>query len=56
MDAVGEVNVGAAGWAEEGLGARGEADVGVTGGVVALVALGLDDGAAGAIEEEAAAD
>ena len=46
VDAVGEVDVGAAGRAEEDLGAVGEADVGVAGGVVALVALGLDDGAA----------
>ncbi len=42
--------------AEEDLGAVGEAGVGVAGGIVALVALGLDDGAAGAGEEEPAAD
>ena len=34
----------------------GQADVGVAGGVVALVALGLDDHAAAAVEEERAAD
>jgi hypothetical protein len=45
-----------AGRAEEDAGAFGQADVGVAGGVVALVALGLDDGAAAAVEEEAAAD
>lgn len=56
MDPVGEVDVGPSGWAEEDLGAIGEADVGVTGGVVAVIALGLDDRAAGAGEEEPAAD
>ena len=56
VDPVGEVDVGAAGRAEEDPGAVGEADVGVAGGVVALVALGLDDGAADAVEEEPAAD
>ncbi len=56
MDAVGEVDVGAPGRAEEDAGALGQADVGVAGRVVALVALGLDDGAAAAVEEEAAAD
>ncbi len=43
VDAVGEVDVGAPRRPEEDLGAIGEADVGVAGGVVALVALGLDD-------------
>ncbi len=56
VDAVGEVDVGAAGWAEEDLGAIGETDVGVAGGIVALVALGLDDDPAAAREEEPAAD
>ena len=56
VDPVGEVDVGAAGRAEEDLGARGEADVGVAGGIVAVVALGLDDRAAAAPVEEPAAD
>lgn len=56
MDPVGEVDVGVAGRAEEDLGALGEADVGVAGGVVGLVALGLDDDAAAAFVEERAAD
>lgn len=56
VDAVGEVDVGAAWRAEEDAGALGEADVGVTGGVGLLVALGLDDRAADAAEEEAAAN
>ncbi|MDX6604754.1 MAG: hypothetical protein QOF23_1263 [Solirubrobacterales bacterium] len=56
MDPVGEVDIGAAGRSEEDAGAFGQADVGVAGGVVALVALGLDDGAAAAVEEEGAAD
>ena len=56
MDAVGEVDVGVAGRAEEDPGALGEADVGVTGRVVCLIALGLDDGAADPFEEQRAAD
>ena len=56
VDPVGEVDVGAARRAEQDLGPLGEADVGVAGGVVALVALGLDDHAAAALVEEAAAD
>jgi hypothetical protein len=56
VDAVGEVDVGAAGRAEENLGALGQPDVGVAGRVVALVALGLDDGPADAVVEEATAD
>jgi len=56
VDSVGEVDVGAAGRTEEDLGAIGEANVGVAGGVVALVALGLDDRASAAGEEEPAAD
>jgi hypothetical protein len=56
VDAVREVDVGAAGRPEEDLGPLGEADVGVAGGVVGLVALGLDDGAAAAFVEEGAAD
>jgi hypothetical protein len=44
------------GRAEEDPGPLGQPNVGVAGGVVALVALGLDDGAAAAVEEEAAAD
>ena len=56
MDAVGEVDVGVAGRAEEDLGPLGQADVGVAGRVVGLVALGLDDDAAAAFVEERAAD
>lgn len=56
MDPVGEVDVGVAGRAEEDPGALGQADVGVAGGVVGLVALGLDDDAAAAFVEERAAD
>lgn len=56
MDPVGEVDVGAPGRAEEDPGSLGEADEGVAGGVVALVALGLDDRAAAALEEQPAAD
>ena len=56
MDAVGEVDVGVAGRAEKDPGALGKADVGVAGGVVGVVTLGLDDGAAAAFEEERAAD
>lgn len=56
VDAVGEVDVGVAGRAEEDPGALGKADVGVTGGVVGLVALGLDDDAAAVLVEERAAD
>lgn len=48
VDTVGEVDVGVAGRAEEDPGALGQPDVGVTGGVVGLVALGLDDRAADA--------
>ena len=56
VDPVGEVDVGAARRAEEGLGPRREAGEGVAGGVVALVALGLDDRAAAPLVEEPAAD
>lgn len=56
VDAVGEVDVGVAGRTEQDPGALGEADVGVAGGVVRLVALGLDDDAADALEEERAAN
>jgi hypothetical protein len=56
VDPVGEVDVGAAGRAEEDAGALGQADVGVAGGVVGLVALGLDDDAAAAFVEEGASD
>jgi hypothetical protein len=56
VDPVGEVDVGVAGRAEENPGALGQADVGVAGGVVGLVALGLDDDAAAAFVEESAAD
>ena len=56
MDPVGEVDVGVAGRAEEDLGPLGQADVSVAGGVVGLVALGLDDDAAAAFVEEGAAD
>jgi hypothetical protein len=56
VDPVGEVDVGVAGRAEEDLGALGQADVGVAGGIVRLVALGLDDDAAAALVKERAAD
>ena len=56
VDAVGEVHVGAARWPEQRRRARGQADVGMTGGVVALVALRLDDHPAGAAEAELTAD
>ncbi len=56
VDPVGEVDVGVAGRAEEDPGALGKTDVGVAGGVVGLVALGLDDDAAAASVEEGAAD
>jgi len=56
VDPVGEVDVGEAGRTEEDPGALGQADVGVTGGVVGLVALGLDDDAAAPLVEESAAD
>jgi len=56
VDPVGEVDVGVARRAEEDLGALGEADVGVAGGVVGLVALGLDDDATAAFVEQGAAD
>jgi hypothetical protein len=56
VDPVGEVDVGEAGWAEEDAGALGQSDVRVAGGVVGLVALGLDDDAAAAFVEEGAAD
>lgn len=56
MDPVGEVDVGVAGRPEEDPGPLGQADVGVAGGVVGLVALGLDDDAAAAFVEERAAD
>lgn len=56
VNAVGEVDVGAAGRAEEDPGALGQADVGVAGGVAGVVALGLDDRAPAAVVEERAAD
>lgn len=56
VDAVGEVDVGVTGWAEEDAGALGEADVGMAGRVVGLVALGLDDDTADAFVEQRAAD
>jgi hypothetical protein len=56
VDAVGEVDVGVAGRSEEDLGPLRQADVGVAGGIVGLVALGLDDDAAAAFVEEGAAD
>ena len=56
MDPVGEVDVGVAGRAEEDPRPLGQTDVGVAGGVVGLVALGLDDDAAAAFVEERAAD
>lgn len=56
MDPVGEVDVGEAGRSEEDPGALGQADVGVAGGVVGVVALGLDDDAAAAFVEQGAAD
>ena len=56
VDPVGEVDVGAARRAEEDAGPLGQADVGVAGGVVGVVALGLDDRAAAPFVEEGAAD
>lgn len=56
MDPVREVDVGVAGRPEEDAGALGQADVGVAGGIVGLVALGLDDRAAAPFVEEGAAD
>lgn len=56
MDPVGEVDVGVAGRAEEDPRPLGQPDVGVTGGIVGLVALGLDDDAAAAFVEEGATD
>ena len=56
MDPVGEVDVGEAGRAEEDAGPLGQADIGVAGGVVGVVALGLDDDAAATAVEEGAAD
>ncbi len=56
VDAVGEVDVGAARRAEERRGARREPDVGVARRVVALVALGLDDHSAHAVDQELTAD
>ena len=53
VDPVGEVDVRAPGRAEQRRGACGEPDVGVTGGVVALIALGLDDHPADAVEPAA---
>ena len=56
VDAVGEVDVGAPRRAEQRLGARREADEGMAGRVVAVIALGLDDGAAATLVEQGAAD
>jgi len=56
VDPVGEVDVGVARRPEDDPRPLGQADVGVTGRVVGLVALGLDDGAAAALVEERAAD
>jgi hypothetical protein len=56
VDAVREVDVGATRRPEQDLGPRRQPDVGVAGGIVALVALGLDNDAAAAVEEESAAD
>jgi hypothetical protein len=56
VDAVREVDVGVAGRPEEDPRPLGQADVGVAGRVVGLVALGLDDDAAAALVEEGATD
>jgi hypothetical protein len=56
VDPVGEIDVGVARRAEENPRALGQPDVGVAGGVVGLVALGLDDGAAAAFVEKRATD
>ena len=56
VDAVGEIDVGMAGRAEDRRRARRQPDVGVAGGVVALVALALDDHPADAVDAELAAD
>jgi hypothetical protein len=56
VNSVGEVDVGVPGGAKEDAGPLGQADVGVAGRVVGLVALGLDDRAAAPLVEERAAD
>ena len=56
VDAVGEVDVGRARRAPEDLAAGSRAAVGVAGGVVAVIALGLDDRAADAVVAQRAAD
>jgi hypothetical protein len=56
VDPVGEVDVGVTGGTEEDAGALGQADVGVAGRVVGVVALGLDDDAAATFVEERATD
>lgn len=56
VDPVGEVDVGVARRAEQDAGALGQPDVGVAGGIVGLVALGLDDDAAAAFVKKRATD
>jgi hypothetical protein len=56
VDSIGEVDVGVAGRPEEDSGALGQAYVGVAGGIVGVIALGLDDDAAAAFVEKGAAD
>ena len=56
VDPVGAVDVRSPGWTEQRRGSLGQSDVGVTGGVVALVALGFDDHAPDAVDRQRAAD
>ena len=56
VDPVGDVDVGQPRRAEEDLVASGAAAEGVTGGIVAVVALGLDDHPAAITEQQGAAD
>ena len=56
VDAVGAVDVGARRRAEEDVRARGQADVGVAGGLGLVVGLGLDDRAGAAVMAHDAAD
>jgi len=56
VDPVGEIDVAAPRGAVEDPGPLGQADVGVAGRVVAVVALGLDDRAAAAGKDQPAAD
>ncbi len=56
MDPVGEVHVGVSGRPEQRRGSLRQPDIRVAGGIVALVALALDDHPADAVEQQRAAD